>query len=57
MTNIDPRSLKLARDLLVDEQPLNTEKNAEQLALAIQNAIEDWFLEAKTNYVEPPTRL
>ncbi|HEV8501667.1 MAG TPA: hypothetical protein VGR63_08810 [Casimicrobiaceae bacterium] len=51
---VDDKSLDLARHFLQDEVPLNTDKNVQSLAWTIQNAVEDWLLEAKCNHVEPP---
>ncbi len=39
----DEKSYELAEHFLADEPALNTGSNAHQLALCIQEAVEDWF--------------
>lgn len=39
----DPKCYELAVHFLQDEQQLDTEENRRDLAIAIQEAIEDWL--------------
>lgn len=50
----DPKCRDLAELFLEDEPHLNTLDRQDDLAAAIQQAIEDWFRSAKNNY-EPPS--
>ena len=43
VTTYDQKSRELAELFLEDAPEINTGANAHDLALAIQNAIEDWF--------------
>lgn len=51
--SFDEKCYELALMFLEDEPHLNTDKNADALACAIQECIEDWIRQAKDNY-EPP---
>ncbi len=53
VTTYDEKSYELAEHFLQDEPSLNTKAGRDDLAKAIQAAVEDWFERAKDNY-EPP---
>lgn len=49
----DVKSHELAEWFLQDEPHLDTDKRRHDLALTIQQAVEDWFAHEQANY-EPP---
>jgi hypothetical protein len=53
MKTYDSKSYDLAKQFLQDEPNLDTLDGCEDLAITIQQAVEDWFEDKKRNY-EPP---